>query len=143
MGRKAPFQLPTVTTTLVVDDVAYISSSMKGPAFLYNMRHETPPHWRATDLLSDNCKGIVSDGLLHCQAKARPQTPSKGTAVGHRTGASCGEVLALLNFCRSGIQPKKELSTANTKIIAIRDAEDDKGNTYAEIAKPCGPDESS
>lgn len=142
--RKSPeFQLPTVTTTLVVDDVAYISSSIKGPAFLYNMRHENPPHWHAEDLLSEKCEGIVKDGLLYCQAKAKPDLSSNAIGVGHNTGASCGEVLALLSFCKSGRQPKVVLPTANTKIIAIRDAKDENGKTYAEIAKPCGPEEVS
>jgi hypothetical protein len=136
--------LPPVTTTLIVGDMAYIATSLKGGAFLYKSRNLEEPHW--TDL-SDNCDKIVEKALAKCQTKAPPIVRSvkdgkdQVVRAGHRTGASCGEPLAVQNFCRSHPPGERTIGDlAGAKIIAIQDRLDDQGMLKeTTIAPPCGP----
>lgn len=114
---------PAVTTTLVVDNTAYISSSANGAgSFLYLPNGNTRGR-RFNELdPAHPCTGPVQDALVRCQAKAVT------LGSGHRTGASCGEPMAALAFCATNNQ--RDL--ANAKIVTIV------GKTAGKIVPPCG-----
>lgn len=137
-GPKYRDKLPGVTTTLIIDDVAYISSSMKGGPYFYSVRHNKAPEWRAGDLDNKKCAELVKKGLSACQIASNPDRTQR---TGHHTGANCGEVLALQGYCNSGQQGDLEAKLAGARIVAIRDVKNDpkdpNGTTSAEIAKPC------
>jgi hypothetical protein len=132
--------LPVVTTTLVVNDMAYIATSLKGGAFLYQMSYQEP---RWVNLDNKVCGDIVKNALKKCQAKA-PLTDrvvkgqKKGKVrAGHRTGANCGEPLAVQSFCRAAGSPQIE-NLDGAKIIAIQDRLNEEGKLEAIIVPPCG-----
>ena len=115
-------KVPSVTTTLVIDDTAYISSSMGGGPYLYRPNGNTgADQARFTDLDPDHpCAGPVQDALTRCQLNS--------IAIGHRTGASCGEPMAALAFCATHNQG----DFSNAKIVSIM------GKTTYKIVAPCG-----
>jgi len=117
-------KVPGVTTTLVIDDTAYISSSMGGGPYLYRPNGNTgADQARFTDLDPDHpCAGPVQDALTRCQLNS--------IAIGHRTGASCGEPMAALAFCAT--HNKGDFS--NAKIVSIMG----KTKTTYKIVAPCG-----
>jgi hypothetical protein len=128
-------KIPGVTTTLIIDDVAYISSSMKGGPYFYSLRHDKEPHWRAENLEDEKCTELVKKGLQACQVTSNPV---RGQRTGHRTGANCGEVLALQAYCRSGQTGDLEAKLATATVVAIRDVGGKDGKIVGvEIAKPC------
>jgi hypothetical protein len=114
---------PAVTTTLVIDNTAYISSSMCGGPYLYRPNGNTGANQaRFTDLNPDHpCAGPVQDALTRCQLT---------NIVGHRTGASCGEPMAALAFCAT----HNEGDFSNAKIVSIIG----RAETSSKIVAPCG-----
>ena len=116
-------KVPGVTTTLVVDNTAYISSTMGGGAYLYLPNGNTgSDQSRFTDLdPAHPCAGAVQDALTRCQANSV-------NFSGHRTGASCGEPMAALAFCATHVQ--RDLRDA--KIVSII------GKSNYKIVVPCG-----
>jgi hypothetical protein len=72
---------PRVTTTIIVDDTAYISTSLKGKgSYIYDL---------SASAIKNNhpCEGPVLDGLRRCQQ--RPINVDGKTSM-HRTQAKCG-----------------------------------------------------
>lgn len=93
MTRK---QLPVVTTTLVVENTAYIFTSMKGGSYLYDPGDlEAQKHGQDVDLPADHpCRhagGEVFEALRRCQMQAVDTAGSNVQRRAHRTGASCGK----------------------------------------------------
>lgn len=113
---------PGVTTTLVVDNTAYISSSASaGGSFLY-LPNGNRQGWRFTHLNPAHpCTGPVQNALLRCQAKA------VNFGTGHRTGANCGEPMAALAFCATNNQR----NLVSAKILTIV------GKERPKIVPPC------
>jgi hypothetical protein len=108
---------------------------MKGRPYFYRLRNDKEPHWRAQNLIDENCTELVKKGLQACQLTSNPV---KGQRTGHRIGANCGEVLALQAYCKPGQTGDLEAQLTSATIVAIRDVVDDENAiTGAEIAKPC------
>lgn len=125
---------PTVTTVLVIDNTAYISTSMRGGSFLYRPKsgRTTPKDQpRHTVVLKNRtkCGKEVVDALTRCQTKAEKDY---GQLSGHRTGASCGEPMAMLAFCAT--TTGKDIKTSGARIVSIHS--NDKGE--AVVVPPCG-----
>lgn len=127
---------PDVTTVLVIDNTAYISSSMRGGSFLYRPK----PVWtpsnepRHVAVLRNNlvCRKEVVSALTACQTKAR----AKGKLSGHRTGASCGEPMAMLAFSTTTTQ--KNIEESGARIVSVKDKS--LGSETSKIVPPCGGD---
>lgn len=92
MGKDSK---PMVTTTLVIDNTAYIWTSMKRGAYLY------APDWdkrnkNGEDVVipddhpCSNKGGRVLGALRRCQYQAAQRVPGNQLRA-HRTGASCGK----------------------------------------------------
>ena len=72
---------PRVTTTMVVDNTAYISTSLKGKgSYIYDL---------SLSAVKNNhpCEGPVLDGLRRCQ---QTSIDVEGRTQLHRTQAKCG-----------------------------------------------------
>ncbi|KAF2113967.1 hypothetical protein BDV96DRAFT_600715 [Lophiotrema nucula] len=113
---------PRVTTTMVLDDTAYISSSLTGGPYLYipevNPKSDEP-RFKQLDPLHP-CDGPVKDALLACQVHSVAKS-------GHRTGASCGEPMAMMAFCAT-----RNVGNLNgAKILTIM------GRDNPDIIPPC------
>lgn len=113
---------PGVTTVLVVDNTAYISTSAKGGQFLY-FREGSANRYKQLDP-SRPCHGTVQTALLNCQART-------AEGWGHRTGASCGEIWATLSFCNKGSE--RDLDGARVVTVNTKRKTD-----ITQIAHPCG-----
>jgi hypothetical protein len=113
-------KVPGVTTTLVVDDTAYISSSMGGGPYLYVPNGQKTGS-RFTELDPLRPRGAVQDALTRCQVNSI-------NLSGHRTGASCGEPMAALAFCAT----HNQRSLINAKVVTIT------GKSTYKIVPPCG-----
>ncbi|CZT25184.1 uncharacterized protein RCC_10913 [Ramularia collo-cygni] len=123
LNKKQPF----VTSTLVVDNTAYISSSLKGGPFLYLLNGETDPNKsRYTDLNPKLEITEVQRALTRCQLA---KFTEEGVNPGHRTGANCGEQMAALAF----VTTQSQRSLKGAKIISIQGKKDN-----ASVAPPCG-----
>lgn len=85
---------PMVTTVVIIDNTAYISTSMRGESYLYALRNKNEPYF--TTLQTERCPEALKKALGTCQLKAAPHY---GQQPGHRTGGNCGEPVALLSFC--------------------------------------------
>lgn len=132
IDRSRGSSLPLVTTTLVVDNTAYISSSMKGQAdYLYITNQAGAGNnpgavgvSRYTNLNPAHpCTGPVQDALQQCQLRSVGQS-------GHNSGAKCGEPMAAVAFCTTNNQ--RDLSGA--KIVTVM-GKTEKG---LKIVAPCG-----
>jgi hypothetical protein len=140
---------PGVTTTLVVDNTAYISTSIKGPgASLYQPARIVPkgvrePRWVQLRENTNPCRVEVIEALERCQLRSTERflkdgkLPGDVQSSGHRTRASCGEPMAALAFCTTGSE--KKLAESNAKIVSVRKEYMGKG----EYAPACGPWEKS
>lgn len=113
-------KVPGVTTTLVIDNTAYISSSMGGGPFLYIPNGNTQGSRFTNPDPAHPCPA-VQDALARCQARSV-------NLSGHRTGASCGEPMAALAFCATHNQQP----LTNAKIVTIT------GKASYKILAPCG-----
>ena len=87
--------LPAVTTTLVLDNTAYIYTSMKGGPYLYSPGYrEDYKAGRPVALRPDHpCEpfsGEVFTALRRCQLQAADNAGANVKPRAHRTGASCG-----------------------------------------------------
>ena len=74
-------EMPAVTTTMIVDNTAYISTSLKGKgSYIYDP---------ALSLVKNNhpCEGPVLDGLRRCQEQSLDVA---GKTRIHRRSAKCG-----------------------------------------------------
>ncbi|KAF2166026.1 hypothetical protein M409DRAFT_23754 [Zasmidium cellare ATCC 36951] len=119
LGKKAP----GVTTTLIVDNTAYISSSANSAGTFLYLPNGNREGSRFTQLNPAHpCKGSVEQALTRCQLRA------VNSDTGHRTGASCGEPMAALAFCATNNQR----SLDNAKIVSIT------GKDKYKIVPPCG-----
>lgn len=79
--RLKPEERPSVTTTMIVDNTAYISTSLKGKgSYIYDP---------ALSLIKNNhpCEGPVLDGLRSCQERSLDVA---GNTRIHRRQAHCG-----------------------------------------------------
>jgi hypothetical protein len=129
-----PVSIPTVTTVLVIDNTAYISTSMRGGSFLHKPRpaYKTPKGEPRHTLVFKNkikCAKEVVDALATCQTKAEKDY---GQISGHRTGASCGEPMSMLAFCAT--RTEKDIKTSGARIVSIHN--DRKGKSA--VVPPCG-----
>jgi hypothetical protein len=126
IAKKVRTVPPGVTTTLIVDNTAYISTSIKGGQFFYLPPAPTEPN-RYRDLNPDNpCAGLVQTALVNCKTTE---------GWGHRTGASCGEPWAAQAFCST----QSTRSLKDTKIVTINTSKkDDTTRGQPQIAHPCG-----
>jgi hypothetical protein len=72
---------PRVTTTMIIDDTAYISTSLKGKgSYIYDPA--------LNDIKKDHpCEGPVLDGLRRCQQRS---IEVEGKTAMHRTQGKCG-----------------------------------------------------
>jgi hypothetical protein len=140
LARKVPVEkilpasIPTVTTVLVIDNTAYISTSMRGGSFLYKPRpaHKTPEGEPRHTLVFKNkikCAKEVVDALATCQTKAEKDY---GQISGHRTGASCGEPMSMLAFCAT--RTEKDIKTSGARIVSIHNDRKEK----PAVVPPCG-----
>jgi hypothetical protein len=119
---------PSVTTTLVVDNTAYISTSARGGSgpFLYVQEQEVN---RYRELLPDApCAGAVATALNNCKIASE-------MGWGHLNGASCGEVWATQGFCSTG----STASLEGSRVVAIKSGKMKEGETQRlpEIVDPC------
>jgi hypothetical protein len=78
-----PVSIPTVTTVLVIDNTAYISTSMRGGSFLHKPRpaYKTPKGEPRHTLVFKNkikCAKEVVDALATCQTKAEKDYGNAG-----------------------------------------------------------------
>lgn len=113
---------PGVTTTLVVDNTAYISSSANGGGSFLYLPNGNKDGSRYTELNPAHpCEDPVKAALIRCQTRSVNPT-------GHRTGASCGEPMAALAFCATNNQRNLD----NAKIVTIT------GKISPKIVPPCG-----
>lgn len=128
-------KVPAVTSTIVVDDTAYISSSMKGGSFLYLPAVQTTVFGNGNrncyKQLDPNVVKEVSDGavwkaLRDCQTMA---LNAQHGSLGHRNGGSCGEPMAAMAFCATHVG--RDLKDA--KIVSIND-----NGVVAPCADPAG-----
>lgn len=80
----SPKDRPRVTTTMVVDNTAYIATSLKGKgAYIYDIP--------SSDIKDNHpCEGPVLQGLRRCQQKS---IDLDNTTQMHRTKAKCGTFL--------------------------------------------------
>jgi hypothetical protein len=124
--KKAATVPPGVTTTLVVDNTAYISTSIKGGNFFYLAPAPTEPN-RYRDLNPDKpCAGLVHTALVNCRTTE---------GWGHRTGASCGEPWAAQAFCST----QSARSLRDARIVTINTSrKNDATRDLPQIAHPCG-----
>jgi hypothetical protein len=124
MNARLVSGIPGVTTTLIVDNTAYISTSIKGGQFFY-LEHTQPNRYK--DLNPENpCAGAVQTALINCKTTE---------GWGHRTGASCGEPWAAQAFCST--QTTRSLKDA--RIVTINTSKkDDSTKGQPQIAHPCG-----
>nr|POE63589.1 hypothetical protein CFP56_04492 [Quercus suber] len=121
--NPAKGQRPTVATTLVVGDTACISKSVKGGAYLYHPPEPGPDLlFRYWELNRADQYERPSTALRTCQSMevGRP---------GHRTGASCGEVMAILALFRRGHVE----GLTDARIVSIIGE-----SITAHIVEPCG-----
>jgi hypothetical protein len=129
MSSKERAPAPSVTTTLVVDNTAYISTSARGGSgpFLYAQEQEVN---RYRELLPDApCAGAVATALNNCKIASE-------MGWGHQNGASCGEVWATQGFCSTGTTASLE----GSRVVAIKSSKAKEGKTerLPEIVDPCG-----
>jgi hypothetical protein len=128
MSSKARASAPSVTTTLVVDNTAYISTSARGNSgpFVYAQEQEVN---RYRELLPDApCAGAVATALNNCKIASE-------MGWGHLNGASCGEVWATQGFCSTG----STASLEGSRVVAIKSGKPKDGKTerLPEIIDPC------
>jgi len=125
IDRKVFARPPGVTTVLVVDNTAYISTSVKGGLFIY-LAEEHPNRFKRLDP-ENPCAGAVQTALVNCKT---------AEGWGHRTGASCGEPWAAQAFCNT----ESTRSLQGTKIVTINtnNKKGDPNNGKSQIAHPCG-----
>ncbi|KAH0288362.1 hypothetical protein M436DRAFT_79324 [Aureobasidium namibiae CBS 147.97] len=98
---------PRVTTTMVVDNTAYIATSLKGKgAYIYDLSK--------SDIKGNHpCEGPVLEGLRRCQQRS---IDLDNTTQMHRTKAKCGEYMAALAFC---IDTRQQRELSDAKIVSI------------------------
>lgn len=111
---------PGGTTTLVVGDTAYISTSVGGGSYFYVHNGNTRGS-RFTHFHPHHQCGVVTNALKACQEVSFDKS-------GHRTGASCGEPMAALAFCLTGSRDSRQ----DAKIVTVT------GKTSEKIVPPCG-----
>lgn len=114
---------PTVTTTLVFDNTAFIASSVKSPeSFMY----VTDGKNRFMELHADApCNGAILTALNNCRT---------AQGFGHLTGAKCGEIWAAQGFCNT----RTNRSLKGARIVAINMDKTDKQNPKPQVVDPCG-----
>nr|POE51580.1 hypothetical protein CFP56_25787 [Quercus suber] len=136
---------PTVTSTLIIGSTAYIATSMRG------LPKGEPPSQKGSGVSIQykdlhpvhQCK-VVEEALSACQT-------AKKDDQGHRTTASCGEIMALVVFCCSvnqqipsfGKCTDDQQILSSGKIVSIIGGRTDPKAANSEvtdprIVKPCG-----
>lgn len=94
-GRKRPQAM----AALAINTTVFFSSSVQGGSFLYNpnIDAQNRQNYIPGNLKTQtNCQ-LVQEALMACQARST-------NASGHRTGASCGEPMAAVMFCKDDPQ---------------------------------------
>lgn len=116
---------PPTTAVLVVDNTAYISTSMKGGTYLYAPLTNAKKESIYRDLDRDKARFAVLEALEACQFAVT--TPY--IQLGHRNGASCAEIMALLAF----VQENGDAYPTNARVVTLVD----KKNGGVVIEEPC------
>lgn len=141
---------PSVTTTMVIGDTAYISSSLTGGGYLYSpvmikdgdgkavTRYENidPKHVctkreSSSTVTSTSSRSHITIAVVDALSRCELRGVNFG---GHRNGANCGEAMAALAYCTTN--DAATFADGNTKIVSIKGKSPDK---YAVIAPCAGP----
>lgn len=88
-------------SAMAVGNEVYLSTTLKGPAFMYN----------------DTIRNTVDDSVVEEVALAlkRCQVESHDGNTGHRTGAACGEPLAAQQWCATN----KDVRLKDQKAVVV------------------------
>ena len=82
-------------TAIVTGHTVYFSTTVQGGGSLQHISNQNCPYkatWTPGDQIPRSGRALVSKALQACQLLASDNS-------GHRTGGSCGEVMAAMAFC--------------------------------------------